>query len=310
MKEKFTPHINSLLGSEAISRQYITNGTSKPEMGFAIDPLMEDDAEVVKGVVHKYSNRALIKVSYRCAAHCRFCTRFRQIGSADGDLEQEDLDRIVDYIKRTPEIDDVILSGGDPLYSPKETKYLLSELATISSVKIIRIGTRLPIHSPNSFASKLISELVEFAATVNIAAKPVHILVNIEHPDELTEATISVLKDLRKKGFTLLSQTVFLKGVNDRYEILFDLFQRLYHLGVIPYYIYRCDYVKGIEGFVVDLEKERSIMTRLKSNISGIACPTYVVDVPGHGKLPVPLNYWHVPEIDKCTDYLDTSIQL
>ena len=161
MKEKYPNFIRQQINNPAIGNQYKIPSNLSFGKFSNIDPLDEDQYEVIKGLIHKYNNRALIKVSYRCAAHCQFCTRIRQIGLPEGDLSDEDVSRIADYIVAHSEISDVILSGGDPFYTPKKTKKLLSLLADISSVRIIRIGTRLPIHNPVSFKTLPIVDLLE-----------------------------------------------------------------------------------------------------------------------------------------------------
>lgn len=284
MKEKISPFLKSISESKAIQAQYVKSPCETAEN--YNDPLMEDKHEVVKGLVHKYDNRALIKVSYLCAAHCRFCTRIRQIGNKNGNLTTVDMDNMANYLIENPQIDDVILSGGDPLYTPYLTTELLLKLKTIDSVKVIRIGTRLPFHSPKSFQSKSILKLLDLIDEIG-QERPFYILVHIEHPDELTTETKAVIRQLRQLKVTLLSQTVFLKGVNDDFEILHQLFRQIYHLGIIPYYLYHCDNVKGLERFIGDKAKEKEIAMQLRANLSGIACPLLVEDIEnGYGKIP------------------------
>jgi lysine 2,3-aminomutase len=286
MKEKITPFLRRLSGSPAIRNQYYT-GPEESGAGDYNDPLMEDTHEVVKGLVHKYRNRALIKVSYQCAAHCRFCTRIRQIGNPSGTLVQNDIEAILSYLKSHPETDDVILSGGDPLYTPSLTALLLAGIRKIDSVKVIRIGTRLPFQLPGAFTSKALVELLEQVDELG-KKMPFYILVHIAHPDELTPESITVLKQLRKLKVTLLSQTVFLKGINDDFDSLYSLFKKLYHLGVMPYYLYHCDAVNGLEHFRGDMAAEKLIAERLRAELSGIGCPLFVEDVEkGYGKMPV-----------------------
>lgn len=301
MKEKYTPYLKKQFSNPSIAAQYLVKD-SDPVDGFN-DPLHEDSNEPVKGLIHKYHNRALIKVSYKCAAHCRFCTRIRQIGTGG---EIYSVKHIVDYLKSHTEITDVILSGGDPFYTPKQTLLLLDEIDKIKSVKVVRIGTRLPIHNPVSFKSQLIVDVLDRVSEMN---KHMVILVHIEHPDELTNETIWALRRLRQTGATILSQSVFLKGINNNLETLAKLFESLYWNGVIPYYIYRCDYVKGLEQYVCDIDQEIDIMTGLRSRLSGIACPTYIVDVEGIGKIPVPLKFWDA-DVTQCRDFSGNKIIL
>ncbi len=291
MKEKLTPYLRAMQHLPAISRQYCVADAERDYNADYNDPLMEDAHEAVKGLVHKYSNRALIKVSYQCAAHCRFCTRIRQIGDPAGTLTDQDIEGIVTYLQTHPEIDDVILSGGDPFYTPRITTTLLQRLQCLDSIRVLRIGSRMALQSPASFHTPLVAALLD-AITAIAASKPFYILLHINHPQELTTQSLEVICMLRKTGVTLLSQTVFLKDVNDDYDVLYDLFKKLYHAGVMPYYIYRCDEVNGIQHFAADREKEIEIATRLRATLSGIACPTYIIDVPaGYGKIPVPLSF-------------------
>ncbi len=310
MKEKITLHINRLIekGSQAIKLQFKRSSEDYQALFSNNDPLGEESRySPVKGIVHKFKNRILWKVSYRCAAHCQFCTRIRQIGTADGDLEEEDINTGLGYIAKHSEVDDVILSGGDPFYTPQTTIRIIDGLSKIQSVKVIRIGTRLPVHAPESLETPLQKALLKKLS--DIAKKqPLFILLHIEHTDELTLETIKAINLLKRTGAILLSQTVFLKNINDDKDILEKLFVSLYHLGVMPYYIYRCDYVQGLERFVCSIEKEQHIMTELRRRLSGIAIPTYIVDVPGVGKIPVPLAFWKGIDLSECTDFNDKTI--
>src|SRR3989338_4775945 len=311
MKEKLTPYLRTLTKrSPAVAQQHIKSALEEYDnRSFLRDPLTEDSHEVVKGLVHKYENRALTKASLRCAAHCRFCTRYRKIGMSEGDLQREDIVNIGNYIKSHPEIDDVILSGGDPLYVPKTTVDLLQTLRKIDSIKVFRVDTRLPVHNPQSFNTSLLGKTIDVIDEI-WENRPFFVILHFEHPDELTEETLQVVKMLRTKNVTLLSQSVFLKGVNNSVETLRRLFEGLYQNGVIPYYIYRCDYVRGVERFVCDIEEERKIMTELRSTLSGIACPTYVIDLPGHGKVTVPLLYWDGVDISHARDFKGKEVKI
>ena len=310
MKEKLTSYIRKKQHIPEIYRQYIISAAESSGNKFSdLDPLHEDSHQPIKGLIHKYTNRALVKVSYRCAAHCQFCTRIRQIGSPEGDLKEEHLSGIIEYLKCHAEIDDVILSGGDPFYTPKETLWLLKELRQVSSIKVIRIGTRLPIHNPVSFNSKLIGEVLDEIKLI-VQERPFYLLIHFAHPAELTAETKQVVKQLRQTGATLLGQTVFLKGINNNFEILKELFEELYFIGVQPYYLYRCDYVRGLEHFVCDLREEIEIATNLRKTLSGICCPTYIIDVEGKGKIPLPLDFWEGTNLTKCRDFNDKEVYI
>lgn len=315
MKEQITPHLRKLIKhSTAIKKQFKKPRGKKEENGAnfdELDPLGEESLfSPVKGLVHKFQNRVLWKVSYRCAAHCQICTRIRQIGSDRGDLSLEDIAAGAEYIKNHTEVDDVILSGGDPFVTPKNTSAILDELMKIDSVKVIRIGTRYPIHNPEGFKTKSIQELLKKIRHCS-KNKAFYVLIHINHPDELRQCVLRSIKLIQKTGAIVFSQTVFSKNINDDVETLHKLFSILYYNKIIPYYIYRCDYVKRLERFICSLRKERKIITELRKRLSGIACPTYVIDVPdGRGKIPVPLDFWSGTTFRNCTDFDGKRIKL
>lgn len=310
-KEKITPHLKKLIknGSDAVYRQFVSSDPgNKAGREFAsFDPLNEENYIPVKGIIHKYSNRVLWRLSYKCAAHCQFCTRRRQIGDDSGNLTKKDINKGLEYISNHKEVEEVILSGGDPLFSPKILDYVLENLIKIDSIKSLRIGTRLPIHLPQMFDSPILIK------TINNLSKyskklPIYILIHINHPDELTKESKDIIKKLRNKGLILMSQTVFLKDINDNMITFNKLFREIYFLGIIPYYIFRCDYVKGLESFICDIKKEQQIMTELTKTLSGIAVPKYVIDVAGKGKIPVPLDFWDGVGLTKCRDFEDKEV--
>lgn len=260
------------------------------------DPLIEEKYTVTKGLIHKYGNRVLCMLTLVCAAYCRFCTRKRKVSdAADGLLNDEDLQKIEDYIVAHPEIKEIIFSGGDPFTCPPILKKALRRFGALPQIKVMRIGTRVPVSAPQTIDLSVCDVIRELN-------QPIYIGINFEHPDEITEETERVCTAFRKAGAILFCQSIFLKGVNDDYDTLYKLFSGLIEIGVKPYYIFRCDPVEGAYHFMADFEKEIDIMTRLRTSLSGMACPTYVIDVPqGAGKIPVPLNYW---DFDK-THYRD-----
>lgn len=312
LEERITPHLQQLIkqGSGAIERQFRKIPIPYTERLINDDPLGEESRySPVKGIVHKFSNRVLWKVSYRCAAHCQFCTRARQIGSPNGDLSDKDIDQALRYIADHTEVDDVILSGGDPFVTPQTTIKIMDGLIKISSVKMIRIGTRLPVHSPSSFNTEPVKRLLRKITDV-VKRQPLIVLVHINHPDELNAEAVSAINSIRIAGAILMTQTVFLNGVNDEVKVLSRLFMSVYHLGMIPYYLYHCDSVRGLERFIVPLKKEQEIVTELRRSLSGIAVPAHVVDVPGKGKIDVPLGFWKNIDLTSCSDYDGTDIDL
>lgn len=295
---KITNHLKKLAKkSPAISRQFFESGLEEEDKDSDSDPLLEEEFTKTRGLVHKYKNRVLILLTLNCAAYCRFCTRRRAVSDVvKGQLKNDDLENIVRYIRDHQEIKEVIFSGGDPLTVPEVLEKSLSKITKLPQIKIIRIGTRLQVSDPRKINKNLIRILKL------VKKQPLYLMLHFEHPEEITKGTIMAIKKMQKVGVMLFSQTVFLKGVNDNYQVLYNLFSNLLEIGVKPYYLFRCDPVKGAEHFIVPLEKEVEIMTKLRKKLSGLACPTYVIDAPnGAGKIPVPLNFWEF----KKTEFLD-----
>lgn len=296
-----TPHLERLAAhSPAVRRQFFPSEeeTSISEASLS-DPLLEDAHVVTRGLVHKYPGRVLVTLTMTCAAYCRFCTRRRMVSDVEkGKLTSDDLDRMVEYLNAHPEVTEVIFSGGDPVTAHALLIEAIEKIRILPQIKIVRVHTRTPVSQPSLITPALCKALKS-------VEQALYVSVHFEHPDELTPETLAAVKKLRQTGAILLSQSVFLKGVNDSIEVLESLFARLPQLGIRPYYIYRCDPTKGVEHFMVPFEQEVAIMTELRKRLSGLACPTYVIDTPdGSGKIPVPLDFW---QFDKrgYTDFLD-----
>lgn len=307
MLVKISKHLQKLARkSKAIKKEFYP---SKKENEYSeeafIDPLLEDKFIPTKGLCHKYPHRVLIELTMNCASFCRFCTRRRKVSDIEkGKLTKKDADRMIEYIKSRPEINEVIFSGGDPLMVPNLLIYALNKFSRMSQIKIIRLHTRVPVSDPRLLTKEILN------AFSKIKKQPFYVSIHFEHPDELTPRTIKVIKGLRKTGAILLSQSVFLKGINDSYKALEELFTKLSELGVGPYYIFHCDLVKGIEHFIVPIKKEIKIMTKLRKNLSGIAFPFHVVDTPnGSGKIPIPLDFWKF-DPSGFTDFKNKKIKM
>ena len=284
-----SPHLQELSKtSPAIRKEFFPSPEELHSSNLAYDdPLLEEQYVQTKGLVHKYPKRVLIEVTLTCASYCRFCTRRRKVSDLQkGQTDKKDVDNMILYLKKHPEVNEIIFSGGDPFTAPTMLRYALQKIGSLPQITIVRIHTRVPISNPKLCTPEIFQILKNIKQTLYLS-------LHFEHPDEITPPTTAIIHKLRKIGAILLSQSVFLKGVNDKYETLFVLFNRLSELGVRPYYIYRCDPVKGAEHFIVPFEKEIEIMTKLRKNLSGIAYPTYLVDTPdGSGKIPVPLSFW------------------
>lgn len=303
---KVSKHLEKLANkSEAVKKQFYVSPEEESDEKNSLDPLLEEEHTKVRGLVHKYENRVLILLTLNCAAYCRFCTRRRTVSEIKkGQLSDTDIDNMVKYISAHKQISEVIFSGGDPLTVPLLLKRALSRIAILPQIKIIRIGSRLPVSDPNKINKNLLDILKI------VKKQPLYLMLHFEHPDEITKETILAVEKLRKIGALFFSQTVFLKGVNDSYEVLYDLFSRLVEIGIKPYYLYRCDPVKGAEHFIVPFKKEITIATELRKHLSGLSCPMYVIDTPdGSGKVPVPLDFWET-KTDSFFDFDGKKITL
>ncbi len=285
---KITPHLEKLAKkSQAIRKQFYPSKKELKLEGKSRDPLKEEQRSPVKGLIHRYQNRALILLTLDCAAYCRFCFRRRtEEEIKKGNLNKKEIARIISYLKKHPKVTEIIISGGDPLTQPQLLKECLKELQQLKQIKVIRIGTRLPVSDPKKINQNLIWILKQVKPQV------LYLLLHFEHPAELTSENRKALSKLQQTGAILLSQSVFLKGINDRVEILAQLFEELVTLGVKPYYLFHNDEPLGTKHFTVDFKKEIKLMTELRKRLSGLACPMYVYDDPkSKCKIPLPLDF-------------------
>jgi len=250
-----------------------------------LDPLHEDVDSPVPGLTHRYPDRCILLVTDQCGMYCRHCTRRRFAGQTDTARSTEQIRACIDYIARTPEIRDVLITGGDPLtLSDEALDSILSEIRSIPTVEIIRIGTRTPAVLPMRVTESLCAVLKKH--------HPLWINLHFNHPGELTPEAERACALLADAGIPLGNQSVLLKGVNDCPYIFRDLNQKLMKMRVRPYYIYQCDLSRGIEHFRTSIGKGLEIMEYLRGHTSGLAVPTFVVDAPGGGgKIPVMPNY-------------------
>ncbi|OAT86080.1 lysine 2,3-aminomutase [Desulfotomaculum copahuensis] len=249
------------------------------------DPLSEDTDAPVKGLTHRYPDRVLFLITDQCAMYCRHCTRRRLAGQTDQPMPLEQVEQGLEYIRRTPAVRDVLLSGGDPLtMSEMRLEYILKSLREIPHVEIIRIGTRTPVVLPQRITPELCAMLKKY--------HPLWINTHFNHPGEITPLSRRACAMLADAGIPLGNQSVLLKGVNDCPQIMKKLVRQLVAMRVRPYYIYQCDLSRGIEHFRTSVGKGLEIMEHLRGHTSGFAVPTYVIDAPGGGgKIPVMPQY-------------------
>lgn len=248
-----------------------------------IDPLIEEKHSVTPSFIKKYPGRGVFLSGNQCAMFCRFCNRKRLIGR-NYDIKASH-EETFDYLKKDKAIKEVIISGGDPLMlSPEEFDFILKCLSQIDHINIIRISSRMPVVHPEGIKKGHIESMK--------SVSPLWFIIHINHPKEITDDFSETVNKLRGSGCILLSHTVLLRGVNDCPYILKELFEKLVVLGIKPYYLFQLDEVKGISHFKVRLKRGIEIMKRLRQELSGIAIPTYVIDVTGGaGKIPVDYRY-------------------
>ena len=247
------------------------------------DPIGDDAHTPVKGVVHRYADRCLLKLVHVCPVYCRFCFRREMVGpQGDGTLTGGELDAALAYIAEHDEIWEVILTGGDPfLLSARRVREISERLAAIPHVKIIRWHTRIPAVDPLRVTPDLVEALrVEGAAT--------YVVLHTNHARELTEQARAAIARLVDSGVPMLSQTVLLKGVNDDADTLEALMRALVEVRVKPYYLHHLDKARGTSHFRCSIAEGQELVRELHQRASGIAQPTYVLDIPGgHGKAPL-----------------------
>ncbi|MFG1344637.1 lysine-2,3-aminomutase-like protein [Xanthobacter autotrophicus DSM 431] len=286
--------------SDPIARQFVPDPAElevRPEE--LADPIGDEAHSPVPGIVHRYPDRALLKIVGVCAVYCRFCFRREMVGpGAASMLSQEALDAAFAYLAAHPEIWEVILTGGDPfMLSPRRMGEVVARLAAIPHVKIARFHTRVPIAAPERVTAPFVRALKASGLTSYVA-------VHVNHARELTPAARAALARLADAGIPLLSQSVLLRGVNDDAGTLADLFRTLVECRVKPYYLHHPDLAPGTAHFRLDISKGQALMRALRGRLSGIALPTYVLDIPG-GAGKVPLTPGHLAPADGRTAVTD-----
>lgn len=245
------------------------------------DPLGEETQSPVRGLVHRYPDRVLLLVLDFCSTYCRYCTRSRIVGHGAIYPSRARLEQAIDYIRRTPTVRDVLISGGDPLtLNDERLAWLLSRLRAISHVEIIRIGTKIPAVLPQRITPALVRMLRHY--------HPLWMSLHFTHPAECTPEAARACERLANAGIPLGSQTVLLKGINDSVPVMKELCHRLLRMRVRPYYLYQCDPITGSAHFRTAVHTGLDILEGLRGHTSGYAVPTFVVDAPGGGgKIPL-----------------------
>ncbi len=286
---------------DPIARQFIPDAREmdrRPEE--LTDPIGDAAHSPVPGIVHRYPDRVLLKLVGVCAVYCRFCFRREMVGpGAEANLSDEALDTALAYIGSHPQIWEVVITGGDPLVaSPRRLAELMARLAAIDHVRIVRFHTRVPVAAPERVTPALVEALRHVQLTTYIA-------VHVNHARELGPAARTAIARLADAGIALVSQSVLLKGVNDDAQTLAALFRALVECRVKPYYLHHPDLAPGTAHFRLPISRGQELMRALRGRLSGLAIPTYVLDIPGgFGKVPIGPDYFEAtPEGWRVTDY-------
>lgn len=256
------------------------------------DPIGDVVRSPVKGIVHRYPDRVLLKPLHVCAVYCRFCFRREMVGPGGEALTAEEMETALDYVRSHPEIWEVVVTGGDPfLLSPRRLRHIAETLSAIPHVGVLRLHTRVPAADPE----RVTAELVEALKGTDLAT---WVAVHINHADEMTAEVRAALARLADAGIPLLGQTVLLKGINDSAPALEALFRALARNRVKPYYLHHPDLAAGTSHFRPSLAEGQALVKSLRGRLSGLCQPTYVLDIPGgHGKAPA-APAWIAPDGD------------
>jgi lysine 2,3-aminomutase len=273
---------------DPIARQFVPTAAEldrRPEeLG---DPIGDDAHSPVEGIVHRYPDRVLLKVTSICAVYCRFCFRREMVGPGKARvLSEAALTRALDYIRSHRNLWEVILTGGDPLVlSVRRLRDLMMRLAEIPHIKVLRIHTRVPIAVP----ARVTAELVR---AIKVKGKPTYVALHVNHPRELTSQARAACARLADAGIPLLGQSVLLANVNDTPKVLGDLMRALVECRIKPYYLHHGDLAPGTSHLRTDIATGQNLMRALRGHVSGLCQPNYVLDIPGgYGKSPIGPSY-------------------
>jgi lysine 2,3-aminomutase len=283
-----TPAMQALIGhpDDPVGRQFIPDPaelvTTPHELS---DPIGDDALSPIKGVVHRYPDRALLKPLLVCPVYCRFCFRREHVGPGGGLLTDAQLDAAYAWIAGRPAIREVILTGGDPLLlSPRRLSNIVAALSAIPHIELLRVHTRVPAADPGLVTDAL--------ADAMAGGKPLWLVLHANHAREFTADAVAALRRILARGIPLLGQSVLLRGVNDTAAALEALFRAMLGARVKPYYLHQLDPAPGTARFHVPIEEGRRLLAALRGRVTGLAWPTYVLDIPGgYGKVPIGPDY-------------------
>ncbi|WP_454747528.1 lysine-2,3-aminomutase-like protein [Ciceribacter selenitireducens] len=283
-----TPTVEALIDrsdpADPIALQYLPTAAELIETpDERADPIGDHVHSPVEGIVHRYPDRVLLKVVHVCPVYCRFCFRREMVGpQGDGNLPPAQLEAALAYIRSHTEIWEVILTGGDPLIlSPRRLREITTALAGIPHVKIVRIHSRVPAVDPARINGELIDAL-------KASGKTIYVALHANHPREMSKTVRDACTRLVDAGIAMVSQSVLLKGINDDPDVLAELMRAFVEARVKPYYLHHPDMAPGTGHFRLSVTEGQAIMQALRSKVSGLCIPTYILDLPGgHGKVSI-----------------------
>lgn len=283
-----TPTVEALIDrsdpADPIALQYLPTAAELMETpDERADPIGDHVHSPVEGIVHRYPDRVLLKVVHVCPVYCRFCFRREMVGPlGDGNLPPVQLEAALGYIRSHSEIWEVILTGGDPLIlSPRRLREIMTALAAIPHVKIVRIHSRVPAVDPDRINGELIDAL-------KASGKTIYVALHANHPREMSKTVRDACARLVDAGIAMVSQSVLLKGINDDPDVLAELMRAFVEARVKPYYLHHPDMAPGTGHFRLSIAEGQAIMQALRSKVSGLCIPTYILDLPGgHGKVSI-----------------------
>lgn len=269
--------------SDPIAAQFIPRREEALRLDYeSPDPIGDQQYRQGPRLIHHYYDRALILVNDRCAVYCRHCFRRHFTGSSTGRLTEQELKEICSILRSKPQVQEILLSGGDPLMSPDpELKRILEALSQVNPDYIFRLATRIPVVQPQRITRELVDILASYGN--------MWMVIHANHPREITAEFQKAISLITGRGIPVLNQAVLLKGVNDNADTLVELFRGLLKARVKPYYLFQGDLAAGTRHFRTSIDKGLILMDQIRARLSGMGIPTYAVDLPGGGG-KIPLN--------------------
>lgn len=307
MRLSITPHTLKLIDFQDPSDPTLLMSVPQErELTFSpeelVDPIGDQAKSPIPFLTHRYPDRVLIYATFFCSLFCRFCFRRSKTGEASPGPEKSDIDRIIEYLIDHPKVEEVILTGGDPLtLLDWQIEEWLERLRKVPTIHRIRFHTRTPVNLPSRFTDNLIDIFTHHMDSTH----PIFIVTHFNHPNEIAPENIEAIAKLVDAGIVVRNQGPLLKGINDSPEVLEELYKRLTNIRVVPYYLHQLDLAQGTNHFRVPIAEGIEIMRKLQGKVTGISLPRYMLDLPG-GKGKVPLTHQYATQTDECNWNIET----